>query len=240
MLGNDYARHRQWKEAAACFGELLELSPPAHAHLDGLRAAVSNVYVGNLNRYDQIRGEMLTRFADTDDAAIAEKISRACLLTRPQESDMAAIDELIDTSRTSGQGAWAGIIASAQANKTLLEYRRNENKEAIKWAQKFRESVAKSPRPDYYESGGVLEPLFRWVTYLESLARFRLGDRDSAITEIKDFKQFVLDRSPLHPRSPFTGTYSYNWPSWMICEILVREINEMPQHKHEPARSQRH
>jgi hypothetical protein len=227
-LGNDFAMHRQWKEAAACFGELLESSPPAHEQLDGLRAAVSNVYVGNLNRYDQIRGEMLTRFAETNNAAIAEKIAKACLLTRPQESDIAAIDELIDTSLTSRQGAWTGIIAFAQANKTLFEYRRNEDKEAIKWAKKSRESFAGGASA--VKPGSMAEPLFRCVTCLEALAHVRLGDRDSAITEVKDFKQFVLEQSPLHPGSQFTKNYEYNWHDWILCEILVREIDqEMPE-----------
>ena len=223
-LGKDFAMHRQWEEAAECFGELLESSPAAYKELDGLRAAVSNVYMGNLNRYDQIRGEMLTRYAETNNAAIAEKISKACLLTRPQESDMAAIDELIETSRTDPE-AWQGIIKYAEANKTLLEYRRNENKEAIKWAQKFRRSFDKSPAP-----GEIIEPMFWFVTCLEALAKFRLGNQESAIKEIEDFKQFVRERSPIYTEAKYSKTYSITWHDWILCEILVREIDqEMPE-----------
>jgi hypothetical protein len=184
------------------------------------------------SRYDQIRSEMLTRSANTNHAAIAEKIAKACLLTRPQESDMAAIHELVDTSLTSGQGRSKGMIAFAQANKTLLEYRSENYQAVIEWAQKHRESVANWQTA--LAPGGIAEPLFRFVTCLEALARLRLGDRDrdSANKEVNDFKQFVQQRSQIHTGSQSPITCSHNWHDWMLCEILVREINQqIPESK---------
>ena len=233
-LANQYVPRRQWNEAANCFDRLSELS--SDDALVWQRAAVLSVYIGNLKRYDQLRSEMLTRFAETNDAEAAEKIAKACLLTPPKESDLPAIHEMVDKALTLDPGLGGGwFIPLAQGTKALAEYRSDNNQAAIEWAKK---GIAKTTdAPENVAPGAAAEPIFRHVLCLEALARVRLGDRDSASTDVDDFKQFVLEQSPLH-----TGAHlGTNWQDWMMCEILFREFTqEVPSNKNSSSPSLRH
>jgi tetratricopeptide (TPR) repeat protein len=219
-LADQHAHRQQWNETGECIDRLIASSPIKSE--DWLKAAALSVYNRDLERYHQLCGLMLGRFVETSNSQDAEMIAKACLLAPPLEANLPAIREMIVKVQRSRLGRW--FVPFAQLATALAELRSGNNQKANDSADK---SLAET-------SGGVppnwewAQPIYQLALAVKALAHARLGERELAIKEATEFKQFVQEQSPLHTSVPI---YT-NWNNWLTCEILLREITlEMPEIK---------
>ena len=154
-----------WRDAAADYSRALELDPNIHNSWFTLAALWP--YLGDMEAYRQHRRRMLERFATTDDAAIAESTSKACLLLPPEPAELDQARQLSEYAV-----AMASPLLSPRAKlvQGLAEYRRGHLREAIRC---LHQSLARD-----IAHWGVRIP----AHWLLAMAHLRLGEVEAART----------------------------------------------------------
>ena len=127
-----FARQGKWKEAIADAGKAIELDPADHG-LYQMQASLL-VAANDLPSYRQHCKQILARFGTTKDPVVAERMTKACLITPGSGADLKAVSQMADTAVTAGAGN--GLLPYFQFAKALAEYRQGHFAEAVQWAQK--------------------------------------------------------------------------------------------------------
>ena len=125
-------RRRQWSEAAADVGRLLQREPEKLYHYHQLAGLLA--ISGNRPAYQQLCQTVISRFGHTTDRHEAEQVAQECLLLPDCGVDLTRIDAVADAAVTlkSGQTEYA----YSEACKALSCYRLGRYAEAIEWANK--------------------------------------------------------------------------------------------------------
>jgi hypothetical protein len=172
---------------------------------------------------------MLDQFRETDDPSVGDTIVKACcLISTPQQSDLAAMHEMADKALSVDEERWDGMYrALAQTAKALVEYRSGNDPAAIEWAEK---SLARSADvPAWLDSISPDVPPLRIASVVVAMAHLRNGDQELAIKELDEFEQFLRENSPLRTGAslyPWNIPHGPSWIDWLICEILLREVTQ--------------
>src|SRR5262249_47750064 len=89
---NYHARRRAWQQAAAATAKVTELDPSDHSNW--YHESVLQLQLGDIEGYRRTCREMLSRFGQTEDANIAERTAKTCLLVPQKVSESKLVMKL--------------------------------------------------------------------------------------------------------------------------------------------------
>ena len=151
----------QMDRVESMFREMTEGGWPDHADWDGY--AELCLYRGRPEDYRAVCGQLIARFGATEDAQIAERTGRACLLAPVSGKELEAATALIDRALADKNPKPGWIQPYFMVAKGLAEYRHGRLESAI--------SIMDGP------ASSALQPAPRLVT---AMALFRIGRKEEA------------------------------------------------------------
>ena len=200
-------RQGRWPDAAMAGAALLELQPKEHYNFH--RLAPLLVITRDHAGYVQLCQEALTKFADTANPYIAERIAGDCLLLPDSGADLRLVDDLATRAVTLGKNE--GAISYFLACKALSEFRQKRNAEAIEWAEKS----VKAGDPLARAKGCAVLAMARW----------QLGERDAARIVLAQGDELAPNYAPQALRADLGDT----WVAWLFARISLDEAASMIQ-----------
>jgi tetratricopeptide (TPR) repeat protein/predicted Ser/Thr protein kinase len=206
LRGQLNGRRGQWSQAAEDFAAVVEIIPDDH--LNWYRGAVLRAWLGDRDGYSRFCREMLDRFSQEEDAAINERVAKACLLLPLPARELERAYRLIDAAGLKAENHWGRPWI--EATQALAHYRRGREKEALSLA-------------DHSLTFGSTS----WNRTLEAhvvraMARRRLGRDEEARQALQSASQTLRQVKGLGE-----GDYTDNWHDYLISQLLLREANNL-------------
>jgi len=130
---DQFAQAAKWKKAVSALDELIKLEPSDHLHYHSLAPLL--VAMGDTERYRQACQEIQTKFSGTDNAFVAERMAKACLILPLSGVESGTISGWMETA-LSAPGEPAASPWN-QSVKSLAEYRQGNFANAVQWAEKL-------------------------------------------------------------------------------------------------------
>jgi serine/threonine protein kinase/tetratricopeptide (TPR) repeat protein len=196
-------RQGRWQEAATAGAALIELQPKEHYNFH--RMAPLLVFTKDHAGYVRLCQEALTKFADTANPYIAERIADDCLLLPDSGADLRLVDNLATRAVTLGKNE--GAISYFLGCKALSEYRQKRSAEAVEWAEK---------------SVKAGDPLARAKGFaVLAMARWQLGERDAARIAFAQGDELAPNHAPEALRTDLGDT----WVAWLFARIQLDEAS---------------
>jgi tetratricopeptide (TPR) repeat protein len=195
-------RQGRWNEAAADANRVLEFQPDHYrVHtLAGLLAITTN-----RPAYGQLCGRILSTFANTTNAYIAERMASDCLLLADSGVDLSSVDKLVNTAVTLGGGD--DLLPYIQVCRAMMAYRKGHFAEAVEWAEK--------PKSQVYAQAKACAVL--------AMAHWRLGHKDAA-------RDVLLKGDAVAPSiSSETETTDLGgmWLAWVFARVSLDEATAL-------------
>ena len=160
---------------------------------------------GDRPAYEQVCKRLVTKFADTTDPYVAERIAQDCFLLPNSGADLGLMDKLADKAVTAGSGTDG--LPYFQACKAMSNYRSGNFAEAFAWRQKAANSPAQFAQAKAY---AVL-----------AMAHWQLGQKDEARTAL-------VRGDALAPRADDLGE---SWVAWLMARISLDEATTVIQNR---------
>jgi tetratricopeptide (TPR) repeat protein len=198
---NLMGRQGRWQEAAATAALALEHQLTDHYHYHTLAALLA--MAGDRPAYEQVCKKLVTKFADSTNPYVAERIAQDCFLLPNSGADLALMDKLADMAVTAGGGTDG--FPYFQACKAMSEYRLGNFSEAIAWGEKAAKSAATFAQAKAY---AVL-----------AMAHWQLGQKDEA-------RAALARGDALAPRAEDLGE---SWVAWLMARISLDEARRLIQ-----------
>jgi tetratricopeptide (TPR) repeat protein len=206
---NARARGAHWKEAAADLARVVELN--ATEHWSSYQLGPLLVQCGDTSAYANHRQAMLARFGTTEDAPIAERTAKMCLLLPVAGVDLAASSRLAESAVTVGKSnAWVHYF---EFTKSLAEYRQGRFAGAVEWGLKALDT-----------------PLDKHVAFRDvqacavlAMAQHQLHHLDEASAALAKAKGIAETKL----RKLDSGDIGDSWHDWLIAHILLREAETL-------------
>jgi eukaryotic-like serine/threonine-protein kinase len=216
-----HALHGRWTEAANRFDLLLQadtVDAIDQDTLDMFSCAVCLVESGGADQYDRFAQAVLSRFASTSNAVVAERTIKTCVFLPPGQTMMESLIPLTDLAKAtfatnaSHEDAADFRAAWGSISLALWDYRRGHYAECIAWARRSLACpVFNAPRAA--------------TAHLELALAFRqTGQRDEALSELNQGRQSVENKfsEGLEVGGPAQGF----WFDWVFARILLREASK--------------
>jgi serine/threonine protein kinase/tetratricopeptide (TPR) repeat protein len=204
---NVMGRRGRWQEAAADASLALENQPTEHYRYHTLAALLA--MAGDRPAYEQVCKKLVTKFADTKDPFVAERVAQDCLLLPNSGADLALMDKLADTATIVGSSD--ASLPYFQACKAMSKYRLQQFSEAIAWGDKAANSSIDFAQAKAY---AVL-----------AMAHWQLGQRDEARAALA--KGDALAPAIL-PKSG-SEDLGESWVAWLMARISLDEATRLLQ-----------
>jgi tetratricopeptide (TPR) repeat protein len=206
------ARRGQWQEASDDYARVLVLGLPGRpgAHWHWHSHALLRLYLRDPAGYQQACRQALERFGGTDDPLVAQQLALLCSLAPDAVPDLGVPARLAELGvRFNPTSPWYLLTLGAARQRTGFP---EEATLYLRWALQQR-----WPDPAFRESGTAITSL------LLSLAYQRLGRTDEA----RRWRDEAVRRLvPLTPRGD-TGDVGWDYPVWMMAEVLRREADAL-------------
>ncbi len=218
-VGEWHAVENRWRAAADRFKALLkvnQLESSDSVTMDHLRCGPALLEMGDVAAYEEFRQEAVARFSAAP-CPFADRIMKVSLLlpANPRLLDAlnplaAATTEALALADAGGDGftvAWRSLSMS------LLEYRRGNYAEALRWSRRCMEAQdANLPRTATAKT-------------IAAMAMFRLGREAEAAEELTAVKAVMETklRDAGDRGSPIRGF----WFDWAFARVLLREAREL-------------
>jgi serine/threonine protein kinase/Flp pilus assembly protein TadD len=201
-MGHLYARLGRWNEAKEAFSRALELNPDHH-HLWYEHACLL-LYGGDVPAYRRACQQMLVRFSETDDLAIADRVAKTCLLLPDAVSDVARVLELADrgVAEKKRDHHWVTLT------KGLAEFRTEKLISAVDWLNRV-------AGPQHCNAT---------ASSLLAMAYHRLGRIAEATAALANARDIIADSMPVPSRDQ---PYGDDWHDWVRAEIIFRQAEEL-------------
>ena len=218
-VGEWHAVQGRWKLAADRLSLLLkvnQLEALDMATMDYLRCGPALIETGGLAGYEQFRQEAIARFSAAP-CPFADRIVKISLLMPANASLLESLNPLAVATAEGLAAADAGgdnfTAAWRALAMGLLEYRRGNYANALKWSQR----CVASP-----EVNGPRTAAARLVS---AMAWFQLGRSGEAQTDLAAARELIEDkaRTPFDRGSPIQGF----WFDWAFARILQREATAL-------------
>src|SRR6185436_8121647 len=155
-----------WHQAVADAAPALDHQLTDHYRYHTLAALLA--MAGERPAYDQLCKRLVTKFADSTDPYVAERIAQDCFLLPNSGADLGLMDKLADKAVTAGSGTDG--LPHFQECKAMSNYRSGNFAEAIAWGEKAANSSAPFAQAKAY---AVL-----------AMAHRQLGRKDEARTAL--------------------------------------------------------
>jgi tetratricopeptide (TPR) repeat protein len=200
---NVMGRRGRWQEAAADAALALENQPTDHYHYHTLAALLA--IASNRPAYEQVCKKLVTKFADSTNPYVAERIAQDCFLLPDSGADLALMDKLADKAVMAGSGTDG--FPYFQACKAMSNYRLGNFSEAVAWGEKAAKSSAEFAQAKAY---AVL-----------AMAHWQQGERDQA-------RAALARGDALAPRAEDLGE---SWVAWLMARISLDEATRLIQNQ---------
>lgn len=208
MVGDWHARDERFAIAAERFRTLVylnEFDSWDAVSLDYCRFAAALVELCDVESYEEMRLELITRFGGTRDVVAAERIIKACTLLPPKKETLKLLIPIMETAQQSPT-PWS------YTSFALFDYRRGDYSQAIDWCEQ-----ALNGGPFY---GDV--PRNTQARVLLALSAHQLGKHRLANSSVFEAQQVIDDQYR-------TGLGHFFWFDWSISRILLAEANKSLQ-----------
>lgn len=128
-LGRWRGSRGEWSEAIASYRKVIEARPADFGAYDWLAPLL--VQAGDAAGYEELRRGMVTRFGDTKDPLLAERLVKDCLILPWSGPEVATLNRLADMAIAEGprHKAWRRF----ELAEGLVDYRQGRFAEAKKW-----------------------------------------------------------------------------------------------------------
>lgn len=207
IASDTLARQGKWNDAAALAEELLKADPtnPANYHM----LAPLLVAKGDVKEYRRLCGEIVSRFRNTTDPSMADKMAKDCLILPSSGADLTAVAALADVAVSRGSNAPAATYF--KVCKALAEFRLGHYQEASNWANLAAQSTLVYPQA---EAAAII-----------AMSQFKLNQLDNARTALAGCNQIIEEKLPK------TGQDLGFWRDWIIACALQSEAKQMVEGK---------
>jgi serine/threonine protein kinase/Flp pilus assembly protein TadD len=198
--GAAYAALGQWEKAAADLARLVDLEPGDH--WSWYQSAVLRLQIDDHEGYRRSCREMLNRFGNTDNPAIAERIAKTCSLAPNAVTNIETVVKLADRAvEKNGSDRWI-LLA-----KALAEFRADHAADALGWANGL------TPNADRYHLDATAFAVL-------ALAQHRLGRTYEAREALASAQAVLAQKMPDPGKRKYFGS---DWHDWLRAQILVHE-----------------
>jgi serine/threonine protein kinase/tetratricopeptide (TPR) repeat protein len=196
-MGFWFAFHEQWKEAATDFAFLVQGDPGADGSVftgDGEYYAPALILSGDSEGYEKFRQATISRFRDTTNAGIANRVCYISLLMPADQKTMAGLAPLYDVlvrqqddPTVTADSKGGGLMALA-----LVDYRRGDYSRAVEHSQLWVKAPHQSPPPEgRIAAGEAILAMAYHQLHREDEARAALTQARHAIEPMFLAAQFV-------------------------------------------------
>ena len=228
-LGDWDIDNNHWPRALRRFESLLQTSAGERTDgpLDEQRYTSLLVDQGDLATYERFREGVIARDVGTEDAAVAERIVRECLLTPASPELMGALDRYaqlaqsaLETNRmvsaTNKSAISPHLSAYYAYSLALMAYRRGDYVGAADWCDRalaFHHGV---------QSRDVS------VQLITAMAAARLGQTEKAQAQLAACRKIIDDafKNGITQSSP-NKTWQGFWFDWVCARIHLREASSL-------------
>src|SRR5262245_14139853 len=204
---NLMGRRGRWREAAADARLALENQRTDHYHYHTLAALLA--VTGDRPAYQQVCERLITKFADSTNPYVAERVAQDCLLVPDSGADLVLTDKLADRAVTAGSGTDG--FPYFQACKAMSHYRLGHFSDAVAWGEKAAQSSAEFARAKAY---AVL-----------AMAHWQLGQRDEARTALARGDALA----PAFSSEKGADDLGESWVAWLMARISLDEATRLIQ-----------
>jgi tetratricopeptide (TPR) repeat protein len=202
--GGVYCALGQWANAAADYAEQVKLDPGNEAYW--YRSAALRLQTGDVEGYRRACREMLQRFGNTDNRAVAEQTAKTCSLIPDAVGQFEPVLQLADRAVKGREpDRWIALT------KALAEYRAGRHEVAIDWLNRV------SPKADG-------EHLDATAFAVLSLAQHRLGRTPKARVALASARAILAHKMPDPAKGRWFGG---DWHDWLRAGILAREAEDV-------------
>jgi tetratricopeptide (TPR) repeat protein len=200
-------RQARWQEAAADTALAIEIQPNEHYRYHTLAGLLAITH--DRAAYEQLCKRLLTKFANTANPYVAERMAQDCLLLPNSGVDLGVVDKLADTAVTAGRGEAA--LPYFQACKAMSNYRLGHFPEAIEWGEK----AAKSTLAEAQAKAYAVLAMARWQLGQKETARAMLAKGDTLAPSITTSDDVV--------------DLGNSWVAWLFARISLDEASVLIQ-----------
>jgi len=204
-LGDWAGRQAQWKAAATNYLKSIAGQPANFDAYDKLAPVL--VQGGDVRAFEQLRRQMLSRFADSPDPVVAERVINSCLILPWSGPELERVVKIADVGLQVSSNHWAWNYI--QFAKALAAYRRGSFVNAAELLQTLLQDQGKDIALDmkaymvlamaHHQQGYAGYARDALTTGLRLAARLPSSDND-----LKDCKA---------------------WSDWVIAQTLLREAS---------------
>ncbi len=205
-----HLQQHRWREAANDYIRLTELRPGDHANWCALAPIL--VQAGEVNRYTQLRRDLLSRFGATQIDRVAERTVKAALLLPVSGKDLDEAGRLADFAVTTGKlSPWLIYFEFAQA---LAAYRQGNY------------GLAEQRAQHVLDVGGErLTFLAADCDLLLAMSKHQLGKLEDSRNTLQKASKFILENLPMP--APGTPAKNVGWNDLLTVHILLQEAEHL-------------
>jgi hypothetical protein len=194
----------KWNDAAA-LAEALGKSGPTNSEYFHLRAPLL-VVKGDVKEYRRLCGEIVSRFRNTTDPYVADKMAKDCLILPSAGVDLKSVAALADVAVSRGSNAAAAPYF--KFCKALAQYRLGHYQAATNWA-----GLAIQGSFDYPRASAAA---------VMAMSQFRLNQLDNARATLAYCNKVIEEKMP-----KFGQDLGGDWVDWIIAHALQSEAKEL-------------
>jgi hypothetical protein len=202
VFGGIEGRRGHWNAALTNFMHVVEFMPSDHQAC--LALAPLQLQTANVEAYARHRERMLREFAATKDPVVAERMTKACLLTAPSPTDMVTLAKMSETAIAAGPDHkfWPYFAFV----KGFAEFRQGHFTSARDWIGKALEQQG-----DRYRTTQAFLVL--------AMTEHELNQESEARTAFAHATEIIETRMPNLQR----GVLDEQWFDWLIVHLLYDE-----------------
>ena len=201
-------RRGRWREAAADASLALENQLTEHYRYHTLAALLA--MTGDRPAYEQVCKRLVTKFADSTNPYVLERIVQdSLLLPSSRSTDLALMDKLADMAVTAGSGTDG--LPYFQACKAMSHYRLGNFAEAIGWADRSARSSTGFAQAKAYA--------------VMAMGHFQLGQRNEALGALGKGESLAPSISP----EKGAEDLGESWVAWLMARISLDEATKLLQ-----------
>jgi serine/threonine protein kinase/tetratricopeptide (TPR) repeat protein len=206
--GEYHATRRQWTKAATALAKVVELEPSNH--LNWFQLAPVYLHLSDTEGYQRVCREMVERFGKTDQAEVADRTAKTCLLAANTGVNRQQVRKLAEQA--------VAADANHRLRKWFLltlgmtDYRDGQYASA---ADRLRQSLSPGAEGMYLDSTAYL---------FLAMAQQRQGTAQEAQESLSKARVLAAEKFPKLDRGQRLST---DWADWLRFEIARREAEDL-------------
>jgi serine/threonine protein kinase/tetratricopeptide (TPR) repeat protein len=215
-LGDWAAVNGNWPRAASYYSALIpgdRFEPPLLGSQDYLKYAVVLVEMDDRDSYDHFCRESITRFKDTANPEIAERIIKSCLMLPANSGLIAALSPLTNTMVQSMSRDTGWALPWECMSRALFEYRSSNYAEAGRWCNRCLALDQDPPMERVAAADAIL-----------AMSSHQLGRSKQAQAALAKSRE-IIEKQWKKPMTDENAGSS--WYDWLFARILESQASAM-------------